>query len=175
MCHPGIVDIWELIGSPYSALGPINASEMMHTSRNACRQSRVSPFIPTAHESTRISIPMWLLYKPTHGECTCVDAVGAFCFTVPAEPCQLLFKKYILVRAMPFLTLSVFSFLPLILLVVMDKGYFCKSGQLHQIQKTHQGRHTAIPCRTMRWKGQWKTYNNERRFNEKAIELQKAL
>lgn len=45
MCHRGRVNRPRLIGSPYSALGPISASEMMYTSLDAGRQWRPSPFI----------------------------------------------------------------------------------------------------------------------------------
>lgn len=50
MRHPGRLNGWWLIGSPYLALEPISASQMMHTSLNFCRQLQLSPFIQTSHK-----------------------------------------------------------------------------------------------------------------------------
>lgn len=66
MCHPGRVDRYELIGSPYSALRPINASEMMNTSLDAGRQScshHSSWLHMNLSNTTLIFISMWLAYK----------------------------------------------------------------------------------------------------------------
>lgn len=50
MRHPGRLNGWGLIGSPYLALEPISASWMMYTSLNSCRQLQLSPFIQTSRK-----------------------------------------------------------------------------------------------------------------------------
>lgn len=139
-----------MIGSPYSALEPINASEMMYTSLNAGRQSLLSPFIQSSYESLLFntyfhpyapSIQTYIQYMQMDGQCHLSPLSSNPC-TVLSFIIQLINKRKVHVHVRThksacgslLLFLSP-SHLPTISIVLVDRGHFCISGQLRQIQK----------------------------------------
>lgn len=140
-----------MIGSPYSALEPISASEMMYTSLNAHRQSWLSPFIQAPHESLQSrsyfhlsapSVQTYVQYMQIDRPCQLSPLSYSPCTIVsfiiqPINVCKVHahVQTYRHLHAISFSLFLSLSHYPTISVVLVDRGHFCISGQLHQIQR----------------------------------------
>lgn len=143
MRHPGGLNGWGLIGSPYLALEPISASRMMYTSLNSCRQLQLPPSIQASREPPR-ALPSCActvhVYRKGRVLPTVVMYLLASVTYHPTDkgvPGQTLMCKHacaiVFVCSLAFLPAP--ACLPLISTELVERGHFCISGQLHRIQK----------------------------------------
>lgn len=172
MRHPGRLNGWGLIGSPYLALEPISASWMMYTSLNSCRQLQLSPFIQTSRKPPR-ALPSYARTSArtvhvngkgrTHSP-HCLHVSAWFCHlssTNKGVPGQTLVCKHacaiVCVQSCVPSRSSSFAF---------NKHRAGGQRALLYIRsassnsKRHQRPPAAILCVTMRWRAQWKLVMN---------------